>query len=247
MAVKGCVALAETSMVVSGKGGVGKSSLCAGVAAGLCRRGKRVLLAEADMGFRSLDILLDMEGSTVYDLEDVTEGRCPPSSAILVHRPTGIRLLPAAADPSYLPREAALRALARQAGEVFEFIFFDCGAGYSPLTAILARICGMALVVTTPDEAAVRAAGRVSGFLAGEGLTCQRLAINMIPRALAPSPAIRDLDDVIDLTGVRLIGALPKEDFPPLPPRRGGALARQEMDNIAGRLLGEEPELLYQS
>ena len=75
----------------------------------------------------------------------------------------------------------------------------------------------------------------------------QRLAINMIPRTLTPTPAIRDLDDVIDLTGIQLIGALPREDAPPLPPRRSGSLARQEMDNIAGRLLGEDCELLYQS
>ena len=234
-------------MVISGKGGVGKSSLCAGIAAGLCRRGKRVLLTEADMGFRSLDILLDMEGSTVYDLSDVTEGRYPPSAAIQLHRPTGIRLLPAAADPAYLPDQAALKILIQQAGQVFDFIFFDCGAGYGPVAAMLARLCGKALVVTTPEEAAVRAAGRVSGFLAREGLTFQRLAINMIPRTLTPTPAIRDLDDVIDLTGIQLIGALPREDAPPLPPRRSGSLARQEMDNIAGRLLGEDCELLYQS
>lgn len=234
-------------MVVSGKGGVGKSTLCVGVAAGLCRRGRRVLLIEGDMGFRTLDILLALEGNTVYDFSDVAQGRCAPASAILVHRPTGIRLLPAAADPGYLPAEEALRILCRQAGGVFDFILFDCGAGYGPLTAMLARTCRRALIVTTPEEAAVRAAGRVSGFAAGEGLIDQRLVINMIPRVLTPSPVIRDLDDVIDLAGVQLIGALPKEDIPPIPPGKGGMLARQEMDNIAGRLLGEDLELLYPS
>ncbi len=239
--------MAEIILVASGKGGVGKSTLCTGIAAGLARRGKRVLLAEGDMGFRSLDLLLGLEGNTVFDFADVAQGRCAPADAIQVHGPTGIRLLPAAADPGYLPSQAALEALCRQAGKVFDHIIFDCGAGYGPLAARLARVCGLALLVTTPEEAAVRAAGRVSGFLAGEGLTRQRLIINMIPRVFMPSPAIRDLDDVIDLVGARLIGALPREDAPPLPPGKSGAAARQEMDNIAGRLLGEELELLYQS
>ena len=115
---------------------------------------------------------------------------------------------------------------------------------------LAAGLGGMLLLLVSewfPEEAAVRAAGRVSGFLAGEGLARQRLIINMIPRVFIPSPAIRDLDDVIDLVGARLIGALPREEAPPLPPGRSGTAARQEMDNIAGRLLGEEPELLYQT
>lgn len=236
-------------MVISGKGGVGKTTLCVGIGAGLCRRGKRVLLVEGDMGFRNMDILLGFEGNIVYDFSDVADGRYAPAVAILSHKATGLQLLPAATSPEYLPPPGALEALCRQMGEAFDFIVFDCGAGYSSLSAQLAQVCQLALVVTTPEESSVRAASRVSGFVAKDGLIRQRLIINMIPPTLALSAAIRDLDDVIDLTGVQLIGALPKVAQPPVLTSglRSSDLFCRGMDNIAGRLLGEEIELLYRT
>ncbi len=237
--------MAETMMVVSGKGGVGKSTLCTGIAAGLARRGSRVLLIEGHMGFRCQDILLGLEGNTVFDFSDVAEGRCTPAQAILTHDPTGIRLLPAAADPAYLPRPEALAALCRQAGQVFDYILFDCGAGYDAFQKMLTGCCSMALLISTPDEAAVRAAGRVSGFVAASGLLRQLLIITKVPKVLPACTPIRDLDDVIDLVGARLIGAVPQEEFPPWPVRGRITPARREMDNIAGRLLGEDIDLYY--
>ena len=86
-------------MVASGKGGVGKSTLCAHVAAGLARRGKRVLILETDTGFRGLDLLLGLPARSIFDLSDVLEGRCSLEDALQVHEPTGLRVLLAPGDP----------------------------------------------------------------------------------------------------------------------------------------------------
>lgn len=49
-----------TVSVISGKGGTGKTTLCAGIAACLAAEGKRVLCIDADIGLRNLDIALGM-------------------------------------------------------------------------------------------------------------------------------------------------------------------------------------------
>ena len=43
-------------LFASGKGGSGKSTLCAGVAAALAGMGKKVIALDADFGMRNLDI-----------------------------------------------------------------------------------------------------------------------------------------------------------------------------------------------
>ncbi|MBQ1271558.1 MAG: AAA family ATPase, partial [Clostridia bacterium] len=52
--------MGQVISVVSGKGGTGKTSFCAGVAVALCALGEKVLLIDADSGLRSLDIVLGM-------------------------------------------------------------------------------------------------------------------------------------------------------------------------------------------
>ena len=231
-------------MVASGKGGVGKSTLCAHVAAGLARRGKRVLILETDTGFRGLDLLLGLPARSIFDLSDVLEGRCSLEDALQVHEPTGLRVLLAPGDPEYLPARERMAALFSWAGSRWDYVFADCGAGYGPLDGITARLCSGALLATLPDEISARGAAKVSGFLWKAGLTRQRLIINRVPRRLVPSPRVRDLDDVVDLAGVQLLGAVPEapglappaESVPDTP-------AGRELDAIARRLLGERVPL----
>ena len=49
-------------LVVSGKGGTGKTTLTAGVGAALSQLGRRVLLIDGDCGLRNLDIVLGHVG-----------------------------------------------------------------------------------------------------------------------------------------------------------------------------------------
>lgn len=236
--------MAETIMVASGKGGVGKSTLCAHVAAGLCRRGKRVLILETDTGFRGLDLLLGLPGQSVFDLSDVLEGRCSVGDAIQVHQPTQLRVILAPGDPEYLPDREKMAALFAWARERWDFVLADCGAGYGPMDGITARLCSGAILVVLPDEISARSAAKVSGFLWKAGLSRQRLIINRVPRRFVPTPRVRDLDDVVDQVGVRLLGAVPEcpglgapELEPPDTP------TGRELDAIARRILGEEVPL----
>ena len=234
----------ESVLFVSGKGGTGKSALCLHTAGALARRGRRVLVVEAVPGFRGLELTLALPGKTVYDFADVLESRCSLGEAIRAHEESGLRLMLAPGSPDYLPEEEKLEAFFHWGRKAWDFLLIDCAPGFSPFTRLLARRCGRAVLVTAPEEPSARCTGRLSAFLAQEGLLEQRLVIYRMPREFAPTPSLRDLDDVIDLAGAQLLGVVPEQPLLPPPgdcPPEGPA--GQALEAIARRLLGERVPL----
>ena len=75
--------MSKVFTVVSGKGGVGKSTFCANVAISLAGQNKKVLLIDGDAGLRSLDLLLSVDSMVVYDWLDIIENRCDHNKARL--------------------------------------------------------------------------------------------------------------------------------------------------------------------
>ena len=66
--------MGEILSVVSGKGGTGKTTLCAGIASCLAAEDKRVLCIDADIGLRNLDIALGMSEQSILTFTDVMNG-----------------------------------------------------------------------------------------------------------------------------------------------------------------------------
>lgn len=237
--------VAEKIMIASGKGGVGKSTVCLGLGAGLSARGHRVLMVEADTGFRGLDISLSAQDRAMYDLSDVLEGRCELDDALLRHSRYPIELLCAPNDPEYLPEQAQLERLFSAADPHYDYILVDCGAGFGPMQGRICRLCDRAVVVTVPDEVSVRAAAHTSQLLHQKGLHSQRLIINRIPKVLSPSKTISDLDDVIDMVGAQLLGAVPEGIVTGIPTDQSSRQPPQEeLDRVAGRIAGKYTPLL---
>ena len=87
--------MGELFAVVSGKGGTGKTSVCAALATALAKEGKRVLCIDCDVGLRNLDISLGLSECGALSFWDVSEGgysledafrhrstRCAPMQAV---------------------------------------------------------------------------------------------------------------------------------------------------------------------
>ncbi|MBE9471133.1 MAG: P-loop NTPase, partial [Chloroflexi bacterium] len=88
---------ARAITVTSGKGGVGKTILTANLGVALAMQGHRVVVIDADVGLRNLDMMLGLENRIVYDLVDVVEGRCRLRQALVRDkRLAELFLLPAA-------------------------------------------------------------------------------------------------------------------------------------------------------
>jgi len=147
---------ARSLAFVSGKGGVGKSSLVANLALALTRRGKRVVVVDGDLALANVDLLYGLVPK--HNLGDVVFGRCAIEDACLT-TPDGVRLLPAASGVEELAaldevrRERLLRELSRLEEDVDLFLI-DAGSGLGPATLHWARTADRALVVTTPEPTA---------------------------------------------------------------------------------------------
>ncbi|MEK6587902.1 MAG: AAA family ATPase, partial [Chloroflexota bacterium] len=90
---------AKVVTVTSGKGGVGKTTTAANIAAALAAAGNRVVCIDADIGLRNLDLVMGLENRIVYDLVDVVEGRCKLRQAMIKDKRLPNLLLIPAAQP----------------------------------------------------------------------------------------------------------------------------------------------------
>lgn len=236
----------KTIMTVSGKGGVGKTTVSLGAAAGLARRGRSVLLTEADPGFGSIYGVLGCECPVAFALDDLLAGRCTLAQAACRNAAAGVSIVAAPGSPGWLPPAggfAAMAAGAQSAG--FDYLIFDCAPGFGAMHRELAGCCSMALIVAQPNADCVRSCSRVAYELAPFAGVEQRLVINRVPRALPADCGLADLDEVIDTVRARLICAVPDQRIPPTD-KLGvyGYPADMALINLADRLDGEAVPLL---
>lgn len=240
--------MGTVTVVTSGKGGAGKSTVSAGLGCALARLGRNVLLLDGDAGLRSLDLILGVGGEAVYDLSDVFAGRCEPIRAIY---PSPIQarvsVIPAPVDLSQLCSPRDLRRLCHGFIRYYDDVIVDCPAGVGEGFETAIAGADRALVVTTPDLVCARDAGIVSRLLTSRGLPA-RLLINRLRVAPILKGKTPDVDDVIDMAGLQLIGILPDDEKVALASANGQPLpsdceALEAFDNIALRLCGEDVPL----
>ena len=122
---------AKVVTVTSGKGGVGKTTTTANLGVALARMGKRVVLIDADIGLRNLDIVMGLENRIVYDMVDVIEGRCQLRQAMIKHKQfPDLFLIPAAQtrDKTAVSPTDMIQTADKLRPE-FDFILIDSPAG----------------------------------------------------------------------------------------------------------------------
>jgi len=237
--------------VASGKGGVGKTSVVAGLAACLAAMGKSVLCVDADIGLRNLDIVLGLSDKTALDFGDVLRGDVPPERALVAHPLLkGLKLLNA---PYTLPdtADAKFPDLIASFRERFDFILIDCAAGLGRSLRMAASAADRAILVTTPDATSLRDAARTAAVFEELGVGKMGLVVNRIRPRLVSREEVPNIDDAMDVTGVPLLGIVPEDEnvitganrAQPLIMRsaEGAALAYY---NIAQRLTGSQVPLM---
>ena len=122
--------MGQVTVVTSGKGGAGKSTVTAGLGCALARLGRKVLLVDADAGLRSLDLLLGIGGAAVYDIADVFAGNCEPIRAIYPSPIcSGVFVAPAPVSLEQLCAPEDMRLLCRGFSRYYDDVIIDCPAG----------------------------------------------------------------------------------------------------------------------
>ncbi len=235
--------MAKQIVIASGKGGVGKSSVSAGLAIALQHSGFHVLLVDCDIGLRSLDLILGAGADMLFHWGDVIQKRCKPVQAI-VSTAAGLPLLCAPGDfePAYTPE--AMRNMMKFYEDSFDFILFDSPAGIGWGLELAAAAADSGILVATPDEVCVRSGQIAADVLARMGVTDTRLVINRFDSRSVSRGKLLNIDEVIDFTHLRLLGVVPLDSTITFGMSRGQktdekSKAMKAFERIAGRLNGK--------
>lgn len=237
--------------ITSGKGGVGKSTLCCYLGRALAHRGETTIILELDSGLRSQDIMLGVT-NTVYDFGDVLAGHCSLKDAVhAVPDCDRLFLLSAPAFFERFPDKQEMAFVCRALRKRFDYILIDSSAGYG-VTKALSSVADQVLLVATPDPVCVRDVALMAQTLRENGVGSIRLVINKLSHQALRKKLVKNLDQVIDQIGVQLIGVLSEQQAifmgsaqgKPLP---DGSFSSKLFDAIAGRMQGEQIPLLIHS
>jgi len=201
--------MAKKIVTASGKGGVGKSTLTAGLSCALTAIGKKVLVIDCDIGLRSLDLMLGVRDKVVFDWGDLILYRCEPHQAML--QTFGPILLAAPLTCNDAFTRENLRELVKSFDPHFDYIFLDSPAGISGGFRLAAGAADTGIIAATPDEVCVRAGAVAAGEMIDMGVLEPRLVINRFIKKSVSRGRLLNIDDVIDAAGVRLIGVVPED------------------------------------
>ena len=212
--------------VVSGKGGTGKTSVCAGLSIAMANAGLKVLCVDCDVGLRNLDISLGLSDCGTLSFLDVSEGSYRLEQA---PRHPEFPTLAFLTAPMNRPIEEidgdAFADLLHEAREHFDYIFLDAPAGVDAGFRLVSRSADRFLVVTGSGPAAIRDASRVGELLELMGKTNVRLVVNRVNRNML-SLLRMTVDDVMDRSGLPLIGIVLEDADVPLAAACGMSLIR---------------------
>lgn len=244
--------MSEAIVVTSGKGGVGKTTTTANLGTALALMDKKVCLIDTDIGLRNLDVVMGLENRIIYDIVDVIEERCKLSQALIRDkRFDTLALLPAAQtrDKSAVTREGML-AIVQELKQEYDYILIDCPAGIEQGFQNAIAGADEAIVVTTPEKSSVRDADRIIGLIEQEEMNRPRLIINRIRQQMMTDGDALDIDDVVQLLSIDLLGIVIDSDDVikasnsgepvAITPNNKASIAYR---NIARRILGESVPL----
>ena len=204
---------ARRIVVTSGKGGVGKTTTTANLGAALALRHKRVILVDADIGLRNLDLVLGVEKRIVFDLVEVVEGRCQLRQALVKDKRFGdaLAILPAAQTREKTAvSELQFAAVIEELATLGDYVLIDSPAGIEHGFRNAIAGAAEAIVVTTPEVSAIRDADRVIGKLQERGLP-MRLIINRVRPEMVRAGEMMSIEDVCDILSAELLGIVPDD------------------------------------
>ena len=239
--------MSQSWLILSGKGGVGKTMLTASLGIALARKGLKCCCVDADLGLRDLDLLLGMENSVVFDMLDVARKDCKLKYALLQHHQIeDLSLLPASQtgtsrDLDGETFQKIVTKLKKRAG----YVLTDAPAGVERGVKNLLPASDYSILVTTPDDVSIRNAERVLALLEEKRKPRPMLVVNRVSTDLVLKGDMYSPQTVANVLDVPLLGYVPEDAAVLAALNRhesfmnGQSPAQEAVERISRRFLGE--------
>jgi len=206
-------------VLTSGKGGVGKTTSAAAIAAGLALRGNRTVVIDFDVGLRNLDLIMGCERRVVFDFINVINGDAKLNQALIKDkRNDNLYIFPTSQtrDKDALKRDGVERVL-DELKESFDYIVCDSPAGieHGALTAMY--FADSAIIVTNPEVSSVRDSDRIIGMLDSKTVKAEKgervekhVLITRYDSARAARGEMLSIEDILEILAIPLLGIIPE-------------------------------------
>ena len=249
--------LAKVVVITSGKGGVGKTTSSASIAAGIAMLGHKTAVIDFDVGLRNLDLVMGCERRVVYDFVNVLKREAKLQQALIRDkRVEGLYILPASQtrDKDALDMEGVGRVL-DELRESFDYIVCDSPAGIEKGAQLAMYYADEAIVVTNPEVSSVRDSDRVLGLLDSKTrraeldqtpVSTYLLLTRYSPKRVKKGEML-SVDDVLELLGIPFLGVIPESQSVLQASNQGCPVilddladAAQAYEDVVYRFMGQE-------
>jgi septum site-determining protein MinD len=254
--------LGKVIVVTSGKGGVGKTTTSAAVAAGLALRGNKTVVIDFDVGLRNLDLVMGCERRVVFDFINVINGDANLNQALIRDkRIDNLYIFPTSQtrDKDALKREGVDKVM-DELKSGFDYIVCDSPAGieHGALTALY--YADSAIIVTNPEVSSVRDSDRIIGILASKSRRAEKnqspVEEHLLLTRYSPDRVTKgemlSVEDVKEILSVPLLGIIPESESVLKASNTGTPVildpespAGRAYEDAVARFLGEQRELRF--
>ena len=204
--------MARKIVITSGKGGVGKTTVCANVGNMLASNGFKVVVMDLDIGLNNLDVVLGVESKVVFDVFDVLSGRCRARQALIQDSQNPYLFIMPSNHSNANLTKAEIKKVVGELDEFFDYILIDCPAGIEEGFHRAVSVADEAIVVVTPHISSLRDADKVITILLSLGISNIYGIVNRVRGDLVVGKEMLSVEDVYELLQIKMIGAIPEDD-----------------------------------
>ncbi|KIM13001.1 MAG: cell division inhibitor MinD [Sulfurovum sp. FS08-3] len=206
--------------VISGKGGVGKTTATANIGLGIAMHGRKCVVVDFDIGQRNLDMILGLENRVVYDLVQVMDGEASLKQALIKSKSNENLYFLAASqtkDKSVLV-SSKIKKLVDELSLQFEYVILDAPAGIESGYEHTIEFADSAIVIVNPEVSSIRDSDRAIGILDSKSQKVKDgeevdkyLIINRIIPEMVQSGDMLSSEDILEILNIKLLGKVAED------------------------------------
>lgn len=227
--------------IVSGKGGVGKTTFTANLGLAMTQLGKDVVAVDADLSTSNLGLQLGFYQFPL-GLQDALEGNIGIINAIYTH-PSGLKVIPASISLNYLTKNPTPYRLKSVLSDLNGIVLIDSPPGLRDDALLVLKACDELLVVTNPEIPAVTDALKVIKVAREMGKEPLGIVINK-----ARDKFELTKEEIEEMCDLKVIGIVPEDrhvkrsmfEKTPIVHLKPHSRAAVELNKVAAALIGAD-------